>query len=147
MSKTNFEYVAPPNENQSTLITPTWLDRINAAVATGEDIDGSLPLLYAADSGAADAYVMTMIFGQEAVSFPQAYVAGLRVAFKAANANTGASTLNINAIGVKTIKKNGNQDLQANDIKAGQVVELRYDGTNFQMIPTVSARDEQFIKG
>lgn len=63
-----------------------------------------------------------------------AYEAGLIVNLKATNANTGASTLNVNSLGAKSIKKNVIEDLAADDIKAGQVIPLIYDGTNFQIV-------------
>src|SRR5574340_683692 len=84
---------------------------------------------YAADAGAADAYVVTL------TPTPLAYTAGMRVRFKATNANTGSSTINVNGLGVKTIKKRGGSaDLAAGDILAGQMCSLEYDGTNFQLI-------------
>lgn len=84
--------------------------------------------VYAADTGAADAYVITLS------PVPSAYAEGQRFSFKAVNANTTTSTLNVNSLGVKTIKKNaGTDDLIAGDIAAGQIVDVEYDGTNFQM--------------
>ena len=62
------------------------------------------------------------------------YVVGNDYTFVAAGANTGAATLNINSRGAVAIKKNGDAALVANDIKTGQVVTVRYDGTNFQMV-------------
>lgn len=50
------------------------------------------------------------------------------------NANTGAATLNLAALGAKDIKKNGTVALAAGDIGAGQIHLLVYDGTNFQLI-------------
>lgn len=87
---------------------------------------------YATDTGAADAYVASYS------PAPTAYVEGMRFRFKAANANTTASTININSLGVKTIKKQHDIDLVAGDIEAGQIVEIIYDGTYFQMV-SVSA--------
>lgn len=49
------------------------------------------------------------------------------------NANTGASTININSLGAKALKKNGTVALDAGDIQAGSVKLLTYDGTNFQI--------------
>lgn len=52
------------------------------------------------------------------------------------NANTGASTLNVNSIGIKPIKKSSNGsliDLLANDIRTGVMYMLVYDGTVFQL--------------
>lgn len=53
---------------------------------------------------------------------------------KFTNANTGAATLNLNGVGAQAIKKNGTEALVANDIKAGQLLLIVYDGTNFQII-------------
>ena len=50
------------------------------------------------------------------------------------NANTGASTININGLGAKTLKKSVSTDLASGDILAGQSFIIVYDGTNFQMI-------------
>lgn len=88
---------------------------------------------YAADSGAADAYAITL------APVPAAYAAGQRFVFKAANACTGASTLNVNSLGVKTIKKEVNgsvTDLANNDIIVGSIVEVIYDGTYFRLMNT-----------
>lgn len=63
-----------------------------------------------------------------------AYSAGASFFIKFTNANTGASTLNLNTIGAVSIKKNVSTNLSAGDIAAGQVVLLVYDGTNFQII-------------
>lgn len=84
--------------------------------------------VYFADSGTANAYAIT------AVPAIAAYAAGQRFVFKAANANTTAATLNVNGLGTKSITKNGTTPLVANDILAGQVISVVYDGTEFQMI-------------
>ena len=66
---------------------------------------------------------------------PQSYVAGMRLRVKMANDCTGAGALviNLNGIGNKTIVKTpGSQPLVGGEWKAGDVVELTYDGTNFQ---------------
>lgn len=65
-----------------------------------------------------------------------AYVTGTHYRFKVDVANTAASTINFNAQGAKTIKKAAGgitTDLAANDMQAGQWVDLVYDGTNMQM--------------
>jgi len=53
---------------------------------------------------------------------------------KFTNANTGAATLNINAIGAKSLKKTDGTALSADDIDAGSVHLLSYDGTNLQVL-------------
>jgi hypothetical protein len=55
-------------------------------------------------------------------------------AVKFTNANTGASTINLNSLGAKSIVKNGSSALVAGDIAAGQIILLAYDGTNLQVI-------------
>lgn len=54
--------------------------------------------------------------------------------FIAKTANTGASTLNVNGLGVKALVKDVNVALATGDILAGQVVEAIFDGTNFQIV-------------
>jgi len=79
------------------------------------------------DSGSTNAFVVTPS------PAATAYTAGMVVRFKANSTNTGASTINVNALGTKTIKKNGLSDLVSNDIVSGQIVTLVYDGTYFQL--------------
>lgn len=83
--------------------------------------------IYAPDTGSADAYAVS-------ISPAPTLVAGSRIIFKAANSNTGASTLAVNGGSPIAIKKNGVGDLAAGDISAGQMVSVIYDGTNFQIV-------------
>lgn len=97
-----------------------WLDFLRELFATR----------FAADAGANDTYVATL------VPAPLAYITGEHYRFKANTANTGACTINFNGLGAKTIKKAAGgitTDLADNDIRAGQWVDLVYDGTNMQM--------------
>jgi hypothetical protein len=60
--------------------------------------------------------------------------------FKANTANVGAASINLNAIGAKTIVKVAGgitTALSDNDIRVGQWVDLVYDGTNMQMQSTL----------
>ena len=62
------------------------------------------------------------------------YAAGQTFRFIAAGANTTTSvTLNINGIGAKNITKNGTTALAIGDIPSGSVVNVTYDGTQFQI--------------
>ncbi len=88
---------------------------------------------YAADAEASDAYAITLS------PAPAAYAAGQQFIFKANTANTGAASLNVNALGAKTIKKLTDQDLATGDIEAGSIVEVVYDGTNMQMVSVTAA--------
>lgn len=97
-----------------------------------QSYDPYVPLAYAADGGTSDDYQLDL-------SPPlSAYLAGQIFRFKAATANTAASTLNVNGLGAKTIKKAGNTDLETGDISATQIVEVIYDGTNFQVLSPLS---------
>src|SRR6266404_6873643 len=84
---------------------------------------------YYSDIGAANAYAIT-------VSSPQtvALTAGLRVQFIAAHVNTGASTLQINALAAKNILNPNGSTLASGQIPANGVVDVIYDGTQFQVI-------------
>jgi hypothetical protein len=71
---------------------------------------------------------------------PAALVTNETYYFVADVANTAAATINFNSLGAKTIKKvtgGITTSIIANDIRAGQIVELRYDGTNMQMVSPV----------
>lgn len=79
---------------------------------------------YAVDSGAADAYVVTLDYP------PAAYTDGMLLVFKATNANTGASTVNVNALGVKALKQQNGDDVVAGDIVANKLHSFRYNATS-----------------
>jgi len=85
-------------------------------------------LVYAADAGSNDTYAVTLS------PAPTAYTTGMVVHFYANTVNTGAATLNVNSLGAKTIKKNVSSDLSDGDIRAGQIIAVIYDGTNFQIL-------------
>lgn len=106
----------------------TWLNTIKFLLAS----------VFAEDAGANDTYTATL------VPVPAAYVTGHPYRFKANTANTGACTINFNSLGAKTIKKATGgitTDLADNDIRAGQWVDLVYDGTSMQMQSTLGNQD------
>lgn len=82
---------------------------------------------FGTDSGAANAYVVTTV-----APLGPGLRTGSRFIFKAVNANTGASTLNVDGTGVIAIKKAVSTALTGGDINAGQIVEVVYDGTVYQ---------------
>ena len=98
-------------------------DGVNA----GQIQDGGL-IFQATDSGSADAYAIAL---SPAIT---AYVAGQEFNFKAGATSTGASTLNVNGVGVKNIKKKNDQAIAAGDIEANAIIKVVYDGTSFQML-------------
>lgn len=93
--------------------------------------------IYGASSSGNDTYAITV------APAPSAYVTGQRFFFKPDTANTGATTLNVNSLGAKTIKKfaNGSAvDLSTGDISANQPVTVIYDGTDMIMISASQPR-------
>lgn len=101
-------------------------------IATAAGVQNS-SYAYAADGGSTDEYAITL------TPAPTAYAAGQVFMFKANTDNTGPTTLNVNSLGAKTIKKDLNSDLETGDIKAGQMVTVMYDGTNLQLLSRSSA--------
>jgi hypothetical protein len=74
-----------------------------------------------------------------------AYAAGQMFYFVATGDNTGAVTLNIDALGAKAVTRDGSVALVAGDIKSGEVVVVVYDGTRFQVVSQLnSAGDARF---
>lgn len=71
------------------------------------------------------------------------YTAGQVVVFKVSTTNTGASTLNINGLGAKSILLRDGSALSAGDLTNGQYLAAVYDGTQFKLldltIPQITA--------
>lgn len=105
---------------------------------------------HCADAGSTDTYACNL---SPAIT---AYGTGVHYYFLANTINTGAASINFNSVGAKTIVKlQGaiNTTLANADIRAGQWVEVVYDGTNMQMVSasgnaatvTVPGSDTQVI--
>lgn len=61
-------------------------------------------------------------------------IIGMPINIKSDVTISGASTLSVNGLTAKNIKKNnGTTALGANNIESGQIFQVIYDGTNFQM--------------
>lgn len=89
------------------------------------------------DNGAPNTYTITTSPAMTVIPL------GATFSFQAARANTGTSTLNVDGIGGITIKKNGGtgasvgSNLAPGDIAAGQIVNVAFDGVNFQLQSTL----------
>jgi len=70
---------------------------------------------------------------------PTAYVQGDSFSFIAGGTNSGAATLNVNGLGAKAITKRGTAALTGGEILSGEIVNVRYDGTEFQLVSVGSA--------
>jgi hypothetical protein len=86
--------------------------------------------IYVLEAGAADVYTASLS------PTPAAYTTGLTVILKigSGHTNTGAATLNVNALGAKNIKLPDGTNPEAGALIAGQIAILVYDGTNFQLV-------------
>lgn len=112
----------------------------NISIYPGAPFVGNLPNLIqtagmttAKDSGAVNAYVMTL---QPA---PAALVPGMQVRMQnILHTNTGASTLNINGFGALPIQSAGGTALQGGElvIGYGAILTLNYAGTAWELIQT-----------
>ena len=107
------------------------------AILTGETIEAgdvhNKIHRYAVDAVGTDSYAITPS------PVIDSYAAGQMFSFKAGTANTGACSLNVNAKGAKTIKKNVTEDLATGDITANQIVTVIYDAVAdvFQVVSRI----------
>ncbi len=122
------------------LPTQAEVDAGTAAGSTGASLTPTPALLrskllsdYVADTGAADAYVITPV---PAIT---AYVTGQRFSFKVKTTNTTASTLAVSGLSATAILKgDGTAALTAGDFVAGQIVEVEANGNGFQLMTPVA---------
>ena len=84
-------------------------------------------LNFGSDAGTTDDYAVSIQGITE-------YKEGMIINFKANTVNTGASTLNVNSLGAKTIVKSVSTALANADIVALMFCSCIYDGTNFVLL-------------
>jgi alpha-tubulin suppressor-like RCC1 family protein len=72
---------------------------------------------------------------------------GMRFRFKVVNANTGASTVNINSLGAKDLKLNGGSALVGGELVVNQNVEIVFDETNDYFVLNLPAKESLTAKG
>jgi hypothetical protein len=111
-------------------ITPA---QVKSAVAAIPSAGGSLP--YGVALGT-DTYTVTL------APAPTSLATGLTVNVRFINANTGASTLNINGLGAKAILTSQGTALTAGEITAGETMELVYNGTDLVLIGTAVSSNQ-----
>ncbi len=128
MSKTVFQDSTDP----TTIVTAAFLNALQNHRHNGGNVDGSCPIDYAVDAGAANAYVATY------TPPITAHVIGLPLYFKAAHANTGASTFNPGCGAVAITRLDGSA-LQAGDIPGGGMILIAFDGTSYQLFAGLAA--------
>jgi len=76
-----------------------------------------------------------------------AYVDGDKFCVKVKTTNTGASTVKIEALATKSLKKSGGDSLSANNINENQYILIIYDGTNdrFEIVGSAGSIGDGFI--
>ncbi len=85
---------------------------------------------YAADSGTANAMVVTL----SPIPASQSALVGVPIRVKKiASANTGATTLNVNSFGVVSVVNPDGTALASGQLPSGCIFEVIYDGTNYQL--------------
>lgn len=67
-------------------------------------------------------------------TIPAAYTSGERFLVTFTNANTGAATLNRNSLGAKSLLTQSGLALTANQIVAGGIYLVQYNGTNYRIL-------------
>lgn len=75
---------------------------------------------------------------------PVALVAGAEYELKTNFTNTGIAGANLANLGVYNIVKNGSVALSAGDILSGQIIKVKFDGTNLQLLSPVIIQTPSF---
>ena len=132
--------------NGTTTIVASWLNDVNTTTYT------TVPALPTTMQNSTSV-TLSSVAGTNTITGSltpalTAYVAGQTFRFTAAGDNTGPATININGLGAKAITKSGTTALTLGDIVSGAVVQVTYDGTNFQLSSGVSLPDaSETVKG
>lgn len=110
--------------------TAAQVNNIATEIATGLDklpteveIKQNRTIYAPTDTGAADAYVVSL-------PYTPTLTDGLNLIWKAANANTGASTLNVNGLGAKNLLLASGAALVGGDILANQQIWVSYESVS-----------------
>lgn len=85
-------------------------------------------------SGTANAIVLTSEGG---ITAPASYVTGQKFRFVVTSTNTGITTLNVDSLGIKTLKTISGNDLPSGYLPIGQEICAYYDGVNITVCPPV----------
>jgi hypothetical protein len=130
----------PLSDPTASYMLPPAGVRANKYLAFAADGSLTYPVAQPAGPNSAEAYwwggtaggtanALTLLIG----GAPGSYAAGQRYAFVVAANNTGAATLTVNGLGVKSIRRPDGSTLAANDLVAGNLVAVTYDGTDFRL--------------
>lgn len=121
----------PPNVSYKyVLAPPTDTDPPTAGIWTTDDVVSSqlITLYGGVDTGSVNAYVINFT-----ANF-SAYTDGIVIYWVPSNANTGASTINVNGLGAISIVNQNGAALTAGQLLSNQVAVVIYKGGNFLLI-------------
>jgi hypothetical protein len=93
---------------------------------------------YAVAAGTSTAYTATL------ASSISTLASGTSLHFLVPTTNASSVTLNVNSLGAKSITKLGTKSLASGDLITGQVAEVIYDGTEFQLNSPVNPSTPKF---
>lgn len=127
------QFIANTNNNASDTNVATLVSAMTAAIASKNDLNTWALNKPVADTGTANAYKISTGYSYTA------YYTGMIIKFTAANANIGASVVNVDTIGNISLVKGSSTALVSGDITANQVIVAIYDGTNFEIISDYSS--------
>lgn len=126
----NLQLALPGDDSHNTpwgqagLLLSQAINMIDALLIAGVQ---KLQWSFGIDTGTANAYAV-------AISPAPVLAPGLCLYVKMTHANTGASTLALNGGAAKAITKNGTTALAGAEISLNQIVQIVYDGTQWQLI-------------
>lgn len=126
----------PENTMQYSEVNDTAREGMAVLARWFKDNNGSLTL-----AGTANARTVTLNAGYTA------YFVGMTFKAQSNLANTGATTINVNAIGAVSVTDREGNPLNSGDLKVGAIYEFIYDGTNFQLLSGLTANDNETITG
>jgi hypothetical protein len=116
--------------------TPSTTDLFQLSIASARYSSGGQ---FFTDSGTANTYVLSPVSPfKSPVDATNTYFNGMTIRFRAGNANSGASTINVNGAGLKNLKKeDGSTDLTDGDILTTKDSTFRYNGTSFVLVQDI----------
>ena len=119
-------FTSPADQTELSLAQASSVNNLDAATTAAFALLPDETLLdqgrvnYAVDTGAANAYLVAL------PNTLAAYTDGAHVVMRPLATNTGASTINVDSLGVKSIRTNTGAALSAGDITVGVPASMRY---------------------
>jgi hypothetical protein len=118
----------PPNVAYKFLLTDSLGNTIPGWPIDNLELTQLITLFGGIDTGSTNAYILTFTTPQSA------YTNGTVIYWIPANNNSGASTMNVNALGIVSIVNPNGTPLGANQIVAGQMTQIIYYNGQFQLV-------------